>query len=129
MGIKGLRNRRVELRVNHILHLSAYLRYLLKLLNSGLVALESGLDDLSCFLLACRKLFKTLRILLFLLKQHLIILAGLLRLVNQLLNHLLTLMKGLACLIVVCELHVVEFLLWFDEHVYSPLRLDYYSNF
>ncbi len=89
------------MRMNHALHLSANLRYLLKLLNSRLVALKSGLDDLGCFLLACREFFKTLCILLLLLKQHLIILAGLLRLVNQLLNYLLTLMKGLACLIVV----------------------------
>lgn len=82
--------------MDHALHLSANLGYLLQLLDCRLMSLQSGLNDLRCLLLTSRKLFKTLRVLLLLLEKHVIILAGLLRLVYQLLNHLLALMKGLA---------------------------------
>ncbi|MFC4601665.1 hypothetical protein ACFO3S_25735 [Cohnella hongkongensis] len=103
----------VELRLRHLLDLPAQVGYLIQLLNRGLVPLQRGLNRLGGSLLPLGNLFQTLRVLLLLLKKHLVILAGLLRLMDQLLNDLLALVQGLAPL----RIGIVqgETLLWIGE--------------
>lgn len=100
----------VRLVLNCIFQLSAYLRNLLQLLNGRLVALQCRLNHLSGPLFSLRQFFESLCILLLLLKQGLVIMAGLLRLLNELLGDLFALMEGLLGLIV-CEVHVNSSLL------------------
>jgi len=86
--------------VNLLLHLFAQLRDVLQLLNACLMSLKRGLNRLCRALFPLGQLFEALRVLLFLLQQQLIILAGLLGLLDQLLNDLLALLKRLLCAVV-----------------------------
>lgn len=72
-----------------LLQLAAYLRNMLHLLHSCLMALQRRLDHLSRLTLTLCQYFQLLRVLLFLLKHLLVHLASLLRLLHQLLYRLL----------------------------------------
>ncbi|MNN70464.1 hypothetical protein D3C81_1863160 [compost metagenome] len=74
-----------------LLKLSTDLGDLLQLLHSFLMALQSLLDHLTCLMLALCQFLQFGGVLLFLLKELLVILAGLLRLGYQLLDDLFTL--------------------------------------
>lgn len=83
------------LALRDLFDLSAQLGHVLELLNSGLVTLHSDLNRLCRSMLALRQFLKPLRVLLFLLKKHLVVMAGLLSLVDQLLDDLFALLQRL----------------------------------
>lgn len=86
--------------VERLLQLPANLRHVLQLLDGTAVALKSRLDNLARLTLSLGKLFQLLGVLLLLLKQLLVYGTCLLRLLDKLLNRLLTVLQLLIVIVI-----------------------------
>lgn len=93
MSLVRLSHGHAGLSLEALLRLMAQAGNLLQLLNRRLMALQRRLNHLSGSLFPGRQFLKTLGVLLLLLQKLLVVLAGLVRLVDQLLDDLLALVN------------------------------------